>query len=84
MLDDQFSRRLTFPNVLVNGHQGFFTAEALTNIADTTIASLDAFERTGGPLFPVPAALTAHLTELTERPVDGYQPKICALLAPSG
>jgi D-lactate dehydrogenase len=60
MFDDQFARLLSFPNVLVTGHQGFFTAEALTNIADTTIANLDAFERTGAPLFPVTAALAAQ------------------------
>lgn len=41
--DDVFSRLLTFPNVLVTGHQAFFTVEALTNIAGTTVASLDEF-----------------------------------------
>jgi len=53
ILDDQFARLLTFPNVLITGHQGFFTVEALTNIAATTIANLDSFERTGRPLHPV-------------------------------
>jgi len=53
ILDDQFARLLTFPNVLITGHQGFFTAEALTNIAETTIANVDAFETAGRPLFPV-------------------------------
>ena len=38
--DDTFSRLLTFPNVLITAHQGFFTAEALANIATTTIANL--------------------------------------------
>lgn len=42
--DDVFSRLLTFPNVLVTGHQAFFTREALQAIAETTIANLDAFE----------------------------------------
>ncbi|SCL28436.1 D-lactate dehydrogenase [Micromonospora nigra] len=46
--DDDFSRLNTFPNVLVTGHQAFFTEEALHNIAGTTIAHLTAFER-GGP-----------------------------------
>lgn len=45
--DDVFARLLTFPNVLITGHQAFFTAEALTNIADTTIANITSFERTG-------------------------------------
>lgn len=42
--DDVFSRLLTFPNVLVTGHQAFFTEEALRSIAATTTANLDAFE----------------------------------------
>ncbi len=41
--DDQFSRLQTFPNVLITAHQGFFTHEALTNIAETTISNLKAF-----------------------------------------
>ena len=43
--DDVFTRLLTFPNVVVTAHQAFFTREALTNIADTTIANLTAFEQ---------------------------------------
>ena len=43
--DDVFSRLLTFPNVLITGHQAFFTIEALRNIAGTTIDNLTAFER---------------------------------------
>ncbi len=38
--DDIFERLLTFPNVLVTGHQGFFTYEALSNIANTTLENL--------------------------------------------
>jgi D-lactate dehydrogenase len=45
--DDIFTRLLTFPNVLITGHQGFFTREALDNIASTTIANLTEFEKTG-------------------------------------
>jgi D-lactate dehydrogenase len=51
--DDVFARLLTFPNVLVTGHQGFFTAEALRAIAGTTLANLDAFAATGAPKHPV-------------------------------
>lgn len=43
--DDVFSRLQTFPNVLITGHQAFFTREALANIAETTIANITAFER---------------------------------------
>ena len=42
--DDVFSRLLTFPNVLVTGHQAFFTNDALTQIAETTIANITKFE----------------------------------------
>jgi D-lactate dehydrogenase len=45
--DDTFTRLLTFPNVIITGHQGFFTREALANIAATTIANITEFETTG-------------------------------------
>ena len=51
--DDVFSRLLTFPNVLVTGHQAFFTAEAVTAIAETTLANATAFERGSGTLHRV-------------------------------
>ncbi|CAO4145190.1 2-hydroxyacid dehydrogenase [Methylorubrum aminovorans] len=51
--DDVFARLLTFPNVLVTGHQAFFTAEALAAIAATTIENLSAYERQGVPRYPV-------------------------------
>jgi D-lactate dehydrogenase len=43
--DDVFVRLLTFPNVLVTAHQGFFTREACTAIATTTIRNVTDFER---------------------------------------
>jgi D-lactate dehydrogenase len=43
--DDVFARLLTFPNVVVTGHQGFFTAEALTAIAETTLQAVTEFEQ---------------------------------------
>ncbi|MBH0015598.1 2-hydroxyacid dehydrogenase [Pseudoalteromonas sp. NGC95] len=47
--DDIFSRLVSFKNVLVTGHQGFFTQEALTEIANTTL--LNALEvNEGKPL----------------------------------
>lgn len=42
--DDLFSRLLTFPNVIVTGHQAFFTREAMETIAATTIQNLSDFE----------------------------------------
>ncbi|MEX1334397.1 MAG: 2-hydroxyacid dehydrogenase [Candidatus Limnocylindrales bacterium] len=51
--DDVFSRLLTFPNVLVTGHQGFFTQEAVTNIAETTLANVTAYATGEGELHRV-------------------------------
>lgn len=51
--DDVFSRLLTFPNVLITGHQGFFTQDAITNITHTTIANITAFEKGEGEMFVV-------------------------------
>lgn len=56
IMDDIFARLLTFPNVLITGHQGFFTKDALRAIAATTIANATAFEREGTPLHPVEIA----------------------------
>ena len=36
-------RLLSFPNVTMTSHQGFFTVEALTNIAETTLENAKAF-----------------------------------------
>lgn len=38
--DDIFGRLLTFPNVLITGHQGFFTHEAMSEIVNVTIHNL--------------------------------------------
>jgi D-lactate dehydrogenase len=57
--DDVFARLMTFPNVLVTGHQAFFTVEAMEAIASTTIANLTSFANTGAPAHPVSRALLA-------------------------
>ncbi|HKL22202.1 MAG TPA: 2-hydroxyacid dehydrogenase [Tichowtungia sp.] len=41
--DDDFARLTTFPNVIITGHQAYFTREALTRIAETTVSNLTAF-----------------------------------------
>jgi D-lactate dehydrogenase len=41
--DDVLARLMTFPNVLVTSHQGFLTADALDDIAETTLANVHAF-----------------------------------------
>ncbi len=60
--DDVFARLLTFPNVLITGHQAFFTAEALAEIARTTIENLSSFEDNGTPANPVEAKANVNLT----------------------
>jgi D-lactate dehydrogenase len=47
--DDVIQRLVSFPNVIVTGHQAFFTREALGAILETTLASISDFER-GRPL----------------------------------
>ncbi|NHQ87263.1 2-hydroxyacid dehydrogenase [Iodobacter sp. HSC-16F04] len=47
--DDVLARLTTFPNVMITSHQGFLTAEALENIADTVLCEVSAFAR-GEPL----------------------------------
>jgi D-lactate dehydrogenase len=47
--DDVFSRLLTFPNVIVTAHQGYFTIDALREIATTTLMNVTDFEA-GRPL----------------------------------
>jgi D-lactate dehydrogenase len=42
--DDVLARLISLPNVLITSHQAFLTHEALANIADTTLASITAFE----------------------------------------
>ncbi|NMM50884.1 2-hydroxyacid dehydrogenase [Marinigracilibium pacificum] len=43
--DDDISRLMTFPNVLITAHQGFFTREALEEISKTTLSNLSDLEK---------------------------------------
>jgi D-lactate dehydrogenase len=45
--DDIFSRLLTLPNVVITGHQGFLTKEALERIAQSTVDNIVEFSATG-------------------------------------
>lgn len=45
--DDDIMRLLSFPNVLITAHQGFFTEEALSEIARVTIFNVQQFEAGG-------------------------------------
>lgn len=44
IMDDVFARLLSFPNVIVTGHQAFFTRNALEAIADTTLTNIQQYE----------------------------------------
>lgn len=41
--DDVLARLLTFPNVLITGHQAFLTTTALSNIAEVTLNNFSSF-----------------------------------------
>ena len=49
LTDDLLARLLTFPNVLVTGHQAFFTRDALQAIAEVTLGSAT-HTRSGRPI----------------------------------
>ncbi|PWQ98281.1 2-hydroxyacid dehydrogenase [Leucothrix arctica] len=58
--DDVFARLLTFPNVLVTGHQAFFTSDALESIAKTTLQNLSDIDRDNSCANSVSADLIKH------------------------
>jgi D-lactate dehydrogenase len=47
LMDDVFARLLTFPNVVITGHQAFFTSNALEDIANTTLSNIREIEQSG-------------------------------------
>ena len=47
MVDDDLARLLSFPNVLVTSHQGFFTREAMQAIAEVSMANIHTFATDG-------------------------------------
>lgn len=49
--DDVFCRLQTFPNVLITGHQGFFTEEAIKNIVSTTLENVTNFKEKKAPVY---------------------------------
>jgi len=56
--DDVIQRLVSFPNVIVTGHQAFFTLEAIGQIMQTTVDSISAFERGAALANRVPPAGT--------------------------
>lgn len=53
--DDVFVRLMTFPNVIITGHQAFFTEDALRGISETTLTNITSFERGEGEIHTVVA-----------------------------
>jgi D-lactate dehydrogenase len=45
MQDDTFARLMTFPNVIITGHQAFFTEDAMQAIAEVTLANITQIEQ---------------------------------------
>jgi D-lactate dehydrogenase len=45
LTDDILARLMTFNNVVITSHQAFLTKEALSNIAETTLASIAEYEQ---------------------------------------
>ncbi|MBG6234102.1 D-lactate dehydrogenase [Pedobacter sp. CAN_A7] len=43
--DELITRLISFPNVLITSHQGFFTKEAMEQIATITYQNIEAFEK---------------------------------------
>ncbi|STX81505.1 2-hydroxyacid dehydrogenase [Legionella busanensis] len=62
--DDVFCRLQTFPNVLITGHQGFFTEEAIHNITSTTLENISNFEKNSGPIYWV--TTSTHKSKICE------------------
>lgn len=58
--DDQFARLLMFPNVIITGHQAFFTNNALQAIAQTTLQNITDIEQNHHCPNLVTPALIAH------------------------
>lgn len=58
MRDDMLARLLSFNNVIITSHQGFFTREALDNIARTTLSAIKAFAERGEALNEVKYSLS--------------------------
>jgi D-lactate dehydrogenase len=42
--DDTFARLMTFPNVIITGHQAFFTEDAMRSIAEVTLSNITQIE----------------------------------------
>jgi D-lactate dehydrogenase len=71
--DDVFARLLTFPNVVLTAHQGFFTREAMQAIAQTTLANAAGYARAGPPGVPTANLVTSE--RIAPTPPAGSPPR---------
>jgi len=69
--DDVFARLLTFHNVIVTGHQAFFTRTAMENIARTTLQNIRDFEAGCAVVNVVSLEVRKRLTGRYLRPQEG-------------
>lgn len=63
--DDVLMRLMTFPNVIISSHQAFFTDEALTEIASTTLSNLSDF--VAGRSCPHSLVMEGHIRARQDR-----------------
>jgi D-lactate dehydrogenase len=47
LMDEEIARLMTFPNVLITGHQAYLTKEALIQISRVTLENLNELEKEG-------------------------------------
>lgn len=66
--DDVFARLLTFPNVIITGHQAFFTRTAVANIAHTTLQNIRDFEAGRAAVNVVSLERRQRMTQLYLKP----------------
>ncbi len=68
--DDTFERLLTFPNVLITGHQAWLTEDALRQIAETTLRNLSDLEQGRPCPNEVQAGAASQAREWSEEEIE--------------
>jgi phosphoglycerate dehydrogenase-like enzyme len=70
--DDTFARLTTLPNVVITGHQGFLTRDALVHIAETTLTNVSDFQ--SGQTNPEDLVRSPHSMVKAETPLAHHFP----------
>jgi D-lactate dehydrogenase len=73
MKDDTLARLLTFPNVIITGHQAFLTVEALSAIAETTLNNIYDFFAAGA----LPNEICYQCADMASGSCKNKQKKSC-------